>query len=231
MKKLTIHLVLSLIINLLLVGCQNREEGISNINIGNESEQKGYIGQPLSIQADIISDVTLEQVELMISSNIDQDWDFSEIFKENISGKKEAKFSTDVDIPQSLKSGKYSLTLKAVKSDGAIDEKTEMFRLIIDSSLPVVSDLDIGLNAKKNDLHLETELTAAKKIKQVMITIQGEAWNKEVILNEAKVDGKLSLHLHEHVHVDEAPEGTYEVIVTVEDQEGRKANNQATFTK
>lgn len=225
------QLVLSLLISLLFIGCQQRQQGISHIKIGKDNEQKGYVGQQLLISADLRSEEALQHVEIAISSDTETGWEFAETLQEDIKGKNNLKFSTEVAVPISAKPGKYILIMKAIKSNGTVYQESESFTIAVDSSLPVISDLDIGLNATKNDLHLGAELTAAKKIKQIKISIQGEAWDKEIVFNGAKVEGKVSLHFHEHVHVDDAPEGAYDVVITVEDQDGRTASNQGTFTK
>lgn len=117
------------------------------------------------------------------------------------------------------------------KSDDVQTADSATGRERIDTTIPVITDLDVGINAKKNDLHIEAELSAVKKIDRVVVTLKGDNWTKDITFDQAPPRGELTTNFHQHVHVDEAPAGEYQVILTLHDQEGREAKAEGSFVK
>ncbi len=216
---------------IVFVGCGGRQEGIGSLKVGPEGNAEGFAGQSLPVSASVRTASPISHVDVAIQPIAGSGWTFSERYTERIAGNREIPFQAGVDVPVDAEPGDYKLTVHVETADGtAFTESTDL-RLAIDSTVPVASDLDVGINAAGNDLHLETELTVPGKIRQVRVEVVGDDWRDEFPFAGSKLVGQLAHHFHEHVQVGEAPAGSYRVILTVEDQRGRKAQAEATFTK
>lgn len=214
---------------ILLAGCSSPGRGISDLQVGEKAE--AFVGLSLPVSARVSAEAAIVEISIAIRPVSDEGWTFAAQYSDGIAGKNKADFRTDVAIPATAEPGNYRLTLRLVEADGSVTEASADFRLTIDSTVPTASGLDVGINAAGNDLHLETELTAPSGIKSVFVAIEGNAWSKEFKFAGEQLVGQLTHHFHEHVHVSEAPEGDYRVILTVEDQKGRRAQTEGMFAK
>lgn len=226
-KKLAIVITAMIV----FVGCGSRQAGIDSLTVGSEGSAEGFVGQLLPVSAGIRTTAPIDHVEVDIRPIDGQGWTFSEQFTEGIAGSTGIAFRADVDIPIETEPGDYKLTLRVVTDDHTVVTESTDLRVGIDTTVPVASTLDVGINAAGNDLHLETELAVPGKIKEVRVAVEGQDWRDEFSFAGSKLVGQVTYHFHEHVHVDRAPAGTYRVIVTVADQQGREAHTEAAFTK
>jgi len=215
----------------LSAGCGRQGAGISNIQVEEGGRAEVFVGQPFTVSAHVAAGKAIDHVDLRIGPVSGEGWTFERPFSEGIAGKKAVSFAARVEIPKDAEPGSYRLTLRLTEDDGSVAEESADFQIAIDSTIPTASDLDVGINAAGNDLHLETELIAPSGIKAVLVEIKGDAWSTGFTFNEGELVGQLTHHFHEHVHVEEAPAGTYRVILTVEDRKGRSAKTEGTFTK
>lgn len=211
--------------------CSNRDSGISNIQIGEDNNSEAHIGSSFPVKADISLDENIQSVTMTIASTDGSNWDFTQNFTEKYAGSKTAKFQENIEVPTDAEMGNYELLLTATGESGAIEESSSTFRVAIDSTVPTVTDLEVGLNSAGDDLHLEAHLTAAKKIKQVILTVKGERWIKDVTFDKSHIKGQTHIHFHEHADIESAPAGEYSAILLVEDEDGRKSTGSAGFTK
>lgn len=206
--------------------------GTSDVQVGTTAKDKSsHLGVPLPVSAVVFAENNIASFEVQLKSKSDSEVIFVQSYTEGLSGKTKADFSEDVVLPAETEPGEYLVTLKVTDEQGneQIDEVN--LKLLIDSSFPAVGDLDIGINAAGNDLHLESNIAAANKIAKITVLVKGEEWEKEVDFAKESMVGKVTLHFHEHVHVDEAPAGKYQVTVTVIDQDNNQASESASFTK
>jgi len=216
----------------LFVSCSADRPGVRHLEVGEKGSAEAFVGQPLPVRAEIALGEKIASVEVRITTSDADGWSFRQQYADSYAGKDKVSFAETVQIPESAKVGSYAVRLTVMGEKHASEEATLDIRLSVDSSVPVVGDLDVGINAAGSDLHLETDITAAKKIKQVKVEIKGAAWSKDFIFDKAPMKDQLSHTFHEHVHeVEEAPPGTYEVLLTVEDQAGRKAAVRGSFEK
>jgi len=215
----------------MFVSCSADRSGVRHLEVGEKGSAEAFVGQGLPVRAEIALGEKIASVDLRITPSDADGWSFRQQYAGNYAGKDKTSFAESIEIPADAKVGSYAVTVTAMGEKDAVEEATVDLRLSVDSSVPVVGDLDVGINATGNDLHLETDITAAKKIKQVRVEIKGAAWQKDFVFDKAQMKDQLSYNFHEHVHVDEAPAGEYEVLLTVEDQDGRTAVAKNGFRK
>lgn len=111
----------------------------------------------------------------------------------------------------------------------------------IELPIPSVSDIEIGLNNNEigvvgRDFHFNAEIIAGDKIDVVQINIEpkdGETyagpWSFEITWDDFK--GVKNATVHEHFNIPEgAVEGTYDFIITIEDENGTKLEEARTIT-
>ncbi len=220
-----------LLMSLFIISACSSGSGISDIQIGETGGQEAFVGQDLAISGNISSHADLVDVTIEITPESGEGWTFEQQYTDGIAGAKQAKFEQKIPVPLTAETGNYVLVIRAIDTHGHLIEETKPFRIGIDSTVPTASDLDIGINAAGNDLHLETELTVPTKLAKVVVAIKGDDWSDEVTFDGEAIVGKLTHHFHEHIKVGEAPEGTYEVVLTAEDQKGRQCHVTGTFTK
>lgn len=213
--------------------CSGDRPGISKMVVGEKDSGEATVGSPMLVRANISLDENITGVELQMAS-LDPEMGegtFSQQFSDKYSGSDAVKFDEQFMFPSATEAGNYELTLTVTGESGAILQQKRSFRISVDSTVPVVDELEVGINARGDDLHLAAHITAVKKIRQVILGLEGEDWSKEFVFEQARIKDQTSIHFHEHAHVDDAPAGIYTVVLTVEDQDGRKASATSTFEK
>lgn len=213
--------------------CSDGQVGISNLKVGERNSGEATLGLPMQINADVkleenIVGIVLDIVSLDIESD---EWTYQQDFGTKYSGTNTAKFDEQYMFPNGTLAGDYELTLTVTGESGAIVQQKRDFKILVDSTVPFVDELEVGINASGDDLHLAAHIAAARKIRQVVLLVEGSEWSKEFVFEQARIKDQTSVHFHEHAHVDEAPAGTYQVTLTVEDQDGRQASATADFNK
>lgn len=213
--------------------CSDGQTGISKLKVGERNSGEATLGLPMQIEADVkleenIVGIVLDIVSLDIESD---EWTYQQDFGTKYSGTNTAKFEEQFMFPNGTLAGDYELTLTVTGESGAIVQQKRDFKILVDSTVPFVDELEVGINAAGDDLHLAAHIAAARKIRQVVLLVEGAEWSKEFVFEQARIKDQTSVHFHEHAHVDEAPAGTYQVTLTVEDQDGRKASATADFNK
>ncbi|MFC3198035.1 DUF4625 domain-containing protein [Parapedobacter deserti] len=227
----TSQLVCILLSAVVLLSCGTRGAGVSDLQVGSQGSGEAFVGHSFSVEANLRANTSIAHVVMDIQPVSGDGWTFNEQYTDGVAGEKGAKFTTEVAVPITAEPGHYRLTLRAVDDNGSATESSTDFELSIDSTVPTLSGIDVGINAAGDDLHLEAELTAPSKIESVNVEVIGDAWNKEFRFTNERLVGQLSYHFHEHVRVSEAPAGTYRVVLTIEDQQGRRAQAEGKFTK
>jgi len=110
-----------------------------------------------------------------------------------------------------------------------------------DLALPSISNLEVGLNNNEigvsgKDFHFNAEILASSKIENVQIMIQprsGEtytsAWKYEITWTDYKDAKNATVHKHFDIPTD-APEGKYDFLIVVNDQNGTKLELKKSLT-
>lgn len=220
--------VSALLLGACSVGEKNR---VSDLWVGLDVEGLGYAGQSLPVSATIRSNTPIAHIDMEIQPETGTGWAFTQRYTEGLSGRTSAVFETAVAVPDTAERGDYRLVLRLTEEDGSTVAETAAFSLSIDTTVPIASGLELGVNAAGNDLHLASELTAPAGIAHVVVEITGESWSDRVAFSSDRLAGKLDHHFHEHIHVGEAPKGVYTVVLTVTDARGRQHRTSSNFTK
>lgn len=219
----------------LLVSCNSGSVtglGVSDLKIGTAAKDKSsHLGAPIPVSGTVFAEHNVASLEVSLKDESGAETLIQQQLTDEVSGSTKTDFSTHLSLPADAEAGNYLVSLTVKDQQGNEQTEESPITLRIDSSFPAIVDLDVGINAAGNDLHLESNLAAANKLAKVIVLIEGESWNKEVEFAKSNVVGKVTLHFHEHVHVDQAPAGDYKVTLTIVDENGNKASTQADFTK
>ncbi len=216
---------------LLGVACQHGHPGVSDLRAGTDGNRQAFVGGELPIAAHIASDAPVDRADVAIRPASGKGWTFYREYTEGLGGKTHAPFEAAVAIPDTVEAGDYILVFRITDAEGSVSTDSVGFKLAIDSTVPTTSDLDVGINAAGNDLHLESELSAPLGIAKVVVEVKGVAWQETFTFSGKELAGQLTHRFHEHVKVGEAPEGSYRVSLVVEDSKGRTSRTEGTFTK
>ncbi|MBE8720892.1 hypothetical protein [Sphingobacterium pedocola] len=215
-----------------LYSCNSANDtAITDLKVGTDSDPKGFAGITMPLTAKVKGNKDIKEIELAISPKSGSGWNFSQRYRDGLAGQKSADFKEAIPIPMDANVGAYQLKMKVIYSDLAEVESAVDFDISVDSSIPLASELEVGINADGTDLHLESQLSAAKTIKSVTISIIGDSWSREYPFDKASMVGKLEYNFHEHIKVAEVPEGRYEVVLQVKDQQDRMFETRGRFEK
>ncbi|TJZ53732.1 DUF4625 domain-containing protein [Sphingobacterium olei] len=215
-----------------LYSCHSANDtAIRDLKVGTDSDPKGFAGIAMPVVAKVKGDKDIKEIELAISPKSGSDWNFLQRYRDGLAGQKSADFKEAIPIPMDAKVGDYHLKMKVIYADLTEVESTVDFNISVDSSIPLASKLEVGINADGTDLHLESQLSAAKTIKSVTISIIGDSWSKEYPFDKASMVGKLEYNFHEHLKVADVPKGKYEVVLQVKDQQDRTFETRGSFEK
>lgn len=223
--------ICSIFFILLSTACHQEHPGVSDLRVGTDGNGEAFVGQELPVTAHISVHTPINRADVEIRAISGQGWAFQQQYTEGIAGKTHAQFETVIAVPDTVETGDYILVLRIMDAEETTSEDTARFRLAVDNTVPVASDLDVGINAAGDDLHLESELTVPLGIAKVLVEIKGDDWEKAFTFSEERLVGQLSYRFHEHVKVGEAPKGSYRVTLTVEDGKGRRSGTEGIFTK
>lgn len=216
---------------LFLVSCADKGKGIHDLEVGQNNKGEGYLGANMPVKANIqLGDEQLESIELGMES-LDGSSTFSMDLTPRYAGQNAFKLEEEFIFPSGTEAGSYVLVLDVKGNNGSVMKEQRTFNIHVDSSLPYVDELEVGLNQKGDDLHLAANIVAPKKIKRVVLIVKGAAWEKEFIYDQPRTKDQTAVHFHEHAHIDDAPAGDYNVELIVEDQEGRSASTTGTVQK
>lgn len=215
-----------------LYSCNSaKDTAITDLRVGTDSDLKGFAGIAMPVTAKVRGDKDIKEIELAIFPKSGSGWNFSQQYRVGLEGQNSADFEEAIAIPMDANVGYYRLKMKVVHADLTEVESTVDFDISLDSSIPLASELEVGINADGTDLHLESQLSVAKTIKSVMISLVGDSWSKEYLFEKTGMIGKLEYNFHEHIKVADLPKGRYEVVLQVNDQENRTFETRGRFEK
>lgn len=229
--------VIAIAASVLLQGCGGSgAAGTTKTVVGTGGEEPaGYIGSPLAFSTEIYAPDTIASLEAglrtITGTGADGNMLLTESFTEGLSGAVRTHIDASLHLSSEIRPGDYVLVLTVTDRKGNRHTADYPVKIMIDTSLPTVLDLETGINAAGNDLHLAAHVTAPNKLSKITVTVRGEEWNDEYVFDGASIVGKVDYHFHEHALVDKAPAGEYEVTITATDQKGRASSAIGSFTK
>ena len=215
---------------ILLVGCQRSSEPINNLTIGLDGENRGYLGQTLPWNFSVGSEDDTERIILNISPLSGEGWSFTKTYEQQ-SFEGYGIVNDTIRVPDEAKVGSYRFELRLMSGGKTIYSKKTEFTLKVDSSIPHISVLDVGVNTAGSDLHLETDLSVPQGIESVSVEVQGEGVTKSFVFDSSRLKGTITNNFHEHIDVQEMPEGEYKVTLTVRDTKGKQGRAVGNFRK
>ncbi|RYD89027.1 MAG: DUF4625 domain-containing protein [Sphingobacteriales bacterium] len=204
---------------------------ITGLEVGTGNNKIAHPGNDLHIEAQIVAPGTIENVVLEIHPEEGEGWEVNTTYTEGFAGQKNAEFHKHIDVPAEAALGHYHGHLKVTDKNGKVTELEFELEVTNDPTLPSVTGFEVGLNTAGNDLYLEAEISAPKKIAQVVVEVHGANWEKEEVYTDAAMVGELAYHFHKHFNVTEAPAGHYHVHLKVTDQAGTESEFEEHFDK
>ncbi|MGO1242960.1 MAG: hypothetical protein ACTJHT_09430 [Sphingobacterium sp.] len=223
LKCLLFSLVLSM-------GCTNSEKHIDDLTVGPEGSNHGYLGQVLLWGFSVRSMEADDSVILNITPINGKGWSYEKVY-EGVFFQQNKSMKDSLQIPINADVGTYKFALKQISEDKIIYTKEAKLSLSVDNSAPYASALDVGLNAKGTDLHLEAELAAARRIKSVEVKIQSGDEIRIFDFNTPPLKGSVTHTFHEHIDMHQMPNGSYQVTLTVVDFTGKQSDVSGKFEK
>lgn len=98
---------------------------ISNFELGTDNSKTGYIGTDLHVEAEILAEGTINNVELEIhQENNTGSWEFDSLYTE-FSGLKNTNFHKHIDIPEDADTGSYHFHFIVTDMEGNQSETEE----------------------------------------------------------------------------------------------------------
>lgn len=221
-----------LIILTCLFGCDNHQIGISDIKVGKTgNEVSAFIGQDLHFKTNIYFPAGIKFLTATFEPINKTDWSYVKDYSSDVKQHNQYHLNEVIPIPVHLTVGVYKFCIKAVSELGEKAEKEIQINVKVDSSMPFAAKIDVGLNAKKDDLHLESEISASRKIKSVKVVLKWGSSSKTYIFDKGAMIDAVQFTFHEHLDLKEFKNGKYDIILTVEDQEGRLFETKGDFIK
>lgn len=207
--------------------------GFSEVVVGTGgADATGALGSTLPISAHVFASDTISGIEAALKVDGGEEWVVTEVLSdaEGI-GSTRGRVDMKMQLPPDIRPGAYAVVLTVADKQGGKQSVEHPVRLVVDASVPMVMDLEIGINAAGNDLHLAAHVMASQKVSSITATVEGSDWQKEYTFDGPQISGKIDYQFHEHAQVDAAPAGKYKVVLTVFDQKGNRAESTGFFVK
>lgn len=236
MKNLTKPFLALFIIASTFTACKKDDvatdpPAINNFKIGTNNNKIAYPGTDIHMEGQITAADNIANVKLNIKPKTGTGWNFTQEYTDGFAGLKNAEFHKHVDVPADAVLGIYVVTLTVTDANGRIATFNADIEIKVDATIPTATGFEVGLNAAKNDLHVEAAISAPNKIAKIVIEIHGSGWEKEVEYTDAAMVGQTNYNLHKHIDVTAAPAGHYHVHLKIVDQAGKENEIEEHFDK
>lgn len=204
---------------------------ISGLEVGLNNSKTAFPGADVHVEAEITATANIAKVTLEIHPQSGSGWEFKQEYTEGFVGLKNAEFHKHIDVPATAALGKYHMHLVVTDQLGRTTEIESELELKNDPTLPSITGFEVGLNAAKNDLHMEAVINAPGKIAKVVVEVHGGSWEKEFEFTDAAMVGQTTYNFHKHADITAAPAGHYHVHLKVIDQAGKENEFEEHFDK
>ena len=215
---------------LLFSGCQSSGKPLDDLRLGADDRQQAYLGQVLPWSFSVPSSEKADKLVLKIVPTGDQGWSYNKVYT-NTDLQKGGALKDSIVVPSDAKVGSYRFLLQLSAAGKIVREKETLLAIKVDSSAPYGSTLDVGLNSKGTDLHVETDLAVPRKIKSITLEIVGGDIARSFNFDSAIPKDAITYKFHEHINVQELPKGSFQVILTVIDSRGIQGQVTGSFKK
>ncbi len=204
---------------------------ITDLEVGSSNNKTAYPGAELHIEAKILAPGNIASVKLEIHKVSGAGWEFEEVFRGTLVGKKNTEFHEHISVPADAALGIYHLHLSVTDQEGNTTEVESQLEVKVDPTLPTISNFEVEINAAGNDLHVESAIAATNKIAKVIVEVHGAGWEKEFVFTDAAMVGQTSYNFHKHLDISAAPKGHYHVHLKVVDQLNKENEAEEHFDK
>ncbi|RAJ05409.1 uncharacterized protein DUF4625 [Chitinophaga skermanii] len=199
--------------------------------IGHSNSKIAYVGADLHLDAEIEAANNIASIQVRIfQASSNTGWKYDSTYTQGFAGTKNADFHKHIDIPATAAVGKYHIQLVVKDQKGQQTTFDGELDIQANVDLPNVTGIHVSLNDAKDDLHVDAQVAAPKKIASITVTVKG-AWTKATEYKDEAMVGQTSYKLHKHIHVGEAPAGHYHVFIKVVDQAGKSMEFEEHFDK
>ncbi|MCH5600823.1 DUF4625 domain-containing protein [Niabella ginsengisoli] len=230
LRKLSIAL-------LLIVGITacNKEDvvakpTITDLEVGADNNKKAYPGTDIHIEGDIVAPGTIASIKVEIHPESGTGWTFDKIYTDKYAGTKNAEFHEHIDIPTDAAVGEYHVHIAVTDKNGNVAEVESDLDIIVDPTIPSITNYEVVYESAKNELHVEGTITASNKIAELTLEIHGGNFEKEYAITGSYV-GNTTFNLHQHFSLTDVPAGHYHVHLLVKDQAGKEREFEEHFDK
>ena len=213
----------------LFFGCQSTDSKDITVRFA-EKNNEAFIGQPLPYEITGLRQDTLKQVELLLLAMDSKKTSYQKDIARTILTK-DGDLHDTLLIPEDVKAGAYEIQVRVRYDDGSIQQSKSQLSIKVDSTVPMASPLEVGINAAGNDLHLESVLVVPKGIAYAKVEISANDLKNEYKFDKGHMVGTQQHTFHEHIDLTDYPSGNYHVLLTVCDKENRVATTSGNFQK
>jgi hypothetical protein len=127
---------------LLLGGC-TPEDGIFNVQIGENSDSGIVAGQTYPIVAEISVSPAIKYIDVEVRPISRSGWAFNKRYEQGVKGKNKVTFKTEVPIPLAADANSYELIIHVTSIENSILTETINFNISKDNRVPIRSEADL----------------------------------------------------------------------------------------
>lgn len=226
------HIILSFVAFLFLLGSCSKEEKtevaqsteitIDDLEIGSEDSRKVYTDNNLHLEANIIADAGIKQVQVQILPQTEgvSFFTVSKIYSEEIGGAKQFLLHEHYDVPKLSREGKYDVFIVVTDLKG--QRKVFEYELLVekDPLSAVFTNLVITANNRNYTMRVRGFLKLPEGATFKKITI--EALHIKQVYEGAGIEGKATYVLDKTLDISALSlPWHFDAIVTLTDMDGK----------
>lgn len=233
MKKQYIILSFAAFLCLFLASCSKEENTgniaqpteitIDDLEIGADDSRKVYTDSDLHLEANIIADAGIKQVQVQIFPQTDgiSFFTISKIYSEEIGGGKQFLLHEHYDVPKLSREGKYDVFIVVTDLNG--QRKVFEYELLVekDPLSAVFTNLNITANNTRYTMTVRgfLKLPAGATLKKITI----EALHIKQVYEGADIEGKTTYVLDKTLDISALSlPWHFDAILTLTDQNGKE---------
>lgn len=225
MKKLVVFLLTVFVFAITFTSCSRDEDEIlipppviSNTELGHDNSKIGYIGHDIHVEAEILAEGKVKQVEVEIHGHFAGAWKFNQIYTDRLAGFLNANFHRHIDIPADAAPGTYHFEFTVTDELGQTTVWEEHLEIKEDTAEINVENLTATPLNSGALVNIMAKITAIYKISEVEIEIHGNGYEKNFTFTDPEMVGQTVFNFNKELDIADAPAGHYHVHFTVKDQ-------------
>lgn len=203
--------------------------------VGEENSKEAVAGKDLHLEGEIVADGLIKRIDVEIHQENGGNFKIEKSYTEGkYIGVKNTTFHEHIDIPADAPAGAYHLHFTVTDRLGQQTTfESELNVTVSKPGSPEITFVEVGEgNSLKavagEEMHLEANIKAEKKIAQIVVELHKEdgSYEKEFTFT-GKYLGETSATFHEHLQLPaDMPAGEYHLHFTVTDAEGNSTTEE-----